>query len=612
MFRNYQRNRLQSHAVPTLFNQSAIVSNEIYNEVNDSLSSTDGSSLILKHHNYNKDSKRKPTEVKNPPLLNYINNTDDISCSMEYFDLHNIGKQTFDNDNIKNTYDSSNDLKSTNSNMEFISTLCNDEHIFDQQIPEIATEYEYGENEYIMFPTIHNPIVEIKHASPIPDHRELAKQNVSFVDKRLSTTLGKSNLVFQSAIDNADVHAKVKVSASLPTVQIDDSEDDMQVCKSYSTFTPSCKPDVCNVGLQVPASFSASTPCKIAIRLKLRAAREKLRRTLSNISKIKRKNSLFKKDLNIITAVCEKYFPPKLSSFVLSQLKLSQIKPCGRRYSASDKIFALNLYYTSPNAYRLLTNYFYLPSKTVLSKWLQFCQIDAGFDDKILNAIKRKTENMTYRNKHCTLIIDETSIKSHLQRHSRKDYIIGFEDYGNSNRTRNVASNVLVFMLRGIASKWKLQLAFFFTTTSCKAAQLNNLLFECLDKVTSIGLNVVAIISDQGSNMLQLSKQLGISTEKPYFEYLGRRYYYIFDPPHLIKSTRNNLKKHTFKYDGKSACWSYLRQFYQLDVQQKYRLAPKITLKHIDLPGFRSDYLGLVKQSLNDRMYVSTMPILIG
>ena len=85
MFRNYQRNRLQSHVVPTLFNQSAIVSNEIYNEVNDSLSSANGSSLILKHHNYNKDSKRKPTEIKNPPLLNYINNTDDVSCSMEIF-----------------------------------------------------------------------------------------------------------------------------------------------------------------------------------------------------------------------------------------------------------------------------------------------------------------------------------------------------------------------------------------------------------------------------------------------------------------------------------------------------------------------------------------------
>ena len=46
-----------------------------------------------------------------------------------------------------------------------------------------------------------------------------------------------------------------------------------------------------------------------------------------------------------------------------------------------------------PTGYiKLLTNYFYLPSRTVLSKWLQFCQIDTGFDDKILNAIKRKTE----------------------------------------------------------------------------------------------------------------------------------------------------------------------------------------------------------------------------
>ena len=85
--------------------------------------------------------------------------------------------------------------------MEFISTLSNDEHNFDQQIPKIATKYEYGENNYIMFPAIHNPNMEIKYASPIFDHREPAKQNVRFVSERFSTTLGKLNLVFQSAID---------------------------------------------------------------------------------------------------------------------------------------------------------------------------------------------------------------------------------------------------------------------------------------------------------------------------------------------------------------------------------------------------------------------------
>ena len=64
-----------------------------------------------------------------------------------------------------------------------------------------------------------------------------------------------------------------------------------------------------------------------------------------------------------------------------------------------------------------------------------------------------------------------------------------------------------------------------------------------------------------------------------------------------------NLKKHTFKYDGKSACWSYLRQFYQLDVQQKYRLAPKITLKHIDLPGFIKQSVKVAFQTLSHTMH---------
>ena len=67
------------------------------------------------------------------------------------------------------------------------------------------------------------------------------------------------------------------------------------------------------------------------------------------------------------------------------------------------------------------------------------------------------------------------------------------------------------------------------------------------------------------------------------------------------------MKKHTFKYDGKSACWSYLRQFYQLDVQQKYRLAPKITLKHIDLPGFIKQSVKVAFQTLSHTMHAGIL-----
>jgi hypothetical protein len=76
-----------------------------------------------------------------------------------------------------------------------------------------------------------------------------------------------------------------------------------------------------------------------------------------------------------------------------------------------------------------------------------------------------------------------------------KDNITGFEDL-SGKRTRNIVSNALEFMLWSNATNWKLQFAFFFTTSSCAAATLKNLLFQCLKKAKNTGLTVTSVISD--------------------------------------------------------------------------------------------------------------------
>jgi len=60
-------------------------------------------------------------------------------------------------------------------------------------------------------------------------------------------------------------------------------------------------------------------------------------------------------------------------------------------------------------------------------------------------------------------------------------------------------------------------------------------------------LNIKAFITDQGTNFVQFSKSLYVSSSKPYFDVDGKSIVYIFDPLHLIKSTRNMLFKHNFK-----------------------------------------------------------------
>ena len=62
---------------------------------------------------------------------------------------------------------------------------------------------------------------------------------------------------------------------------------------------------------------------------------------------------------------------------------------------------------------------------------------------------------------------------------------------------------------------------------------------------------------------LSLVNDLGVSSQQLYFEMIGRKYFVIFDPPHLLKSVRNNLIKYRFEFEGKQANWDHIKSFYQ-------------------------------------------------
>ncbi len=63
-----------------------------------------------------------------------------------------------------------------------------------------------------------------------------------------------------------------------------------------------------------------------------------------------------------------------------------------------------------------------------------------------------------------------------------------------------MANSALVFMACGIEENWKQPLAYHLVNGSCDSEKVKKKLFELLDKLNSIGLNVVVVISDLGSN----------------------------------------------------------------------------------------------------------------
>ena len=55
-------------------------------------------------------------------------------------------------------------------------------------------------------------------------------------------------------------------------------------------------------------------------------------------------------------------------------------------------------------------------------------------------------------------------------------------------------------MIMGLASKWKHPIGYFLSSGQIRAKTLQSLTRSCISKVTETGLNVVALVCDQGSN----------------------------------------------------------------------------------------------------------------
>ncbi|KAK9680918.1 Transposase protein [Popillia japonica] len=121
--------------------------------------------------------------------------------------------------------------------------------------------------------------------------------------------------------------------------------------------------------------------------------------------------------------------------FFESQVKNQNLKPRGRRYTVSDKIFAMTISKLS----------------------------EPG-----------------------------------LQNNKKYNYMEGFVDMGGKNRRGLYADHALVFLIKGIKSKWKQPICYTFCQRTTPTADLVALLKSLICNVRRCGLLVIATISDQG------------------------------------------------------------------------------------------------------------------
>ena len=78
-------------------------------------------------------------------------------------------------------------------------------------------------------------------------------------------------------------------------------------------------------------------------------------------------------------------------------------------------------------------------------------------------------------------------------------------------------------------------MAYYLSHGSTKAEMLVQFFKEVLGACQNVGLHVVAIVCDMGTNSVKAMKLLGSTRKQPFFQSQKQATATIYDPPHLFK-----------------------------------------------------------------------------
>ena len=79
----------------------------------------------------------------------------------------------------------------------------------------------------------------------------------------------------------------------------------------------------------------------------------------------------------------------------------------------------------------------------------------------------------------------------------------------------------------------------------------------------------------------------------------NKQAFVFYDPAHLLKNVRNNLKKADLRVGEKTVSWQHIVEFYNIDKMQMIQMAPKFKEKYIELPPFSAMRVNFAVQVLS-------------
>ena len=334
----------------------------------------------------------------------------------------------------------------------------------------------------------------------------------------------------------------------------------------------------------------------------LRRYRTRTNRLLKRVEALKKYQSVCNKKCTLPTAIIEnvsKYLKGFPLDFLKTQIELSTVKPKGRRYTDTIKSFSLALYFSSTRGYKLLSKLFALPNTRTIRYWVSCIRFSPGWNDCVFEFLGKKCQNLDVKDKTCGLVFDAISLKSGIYYNTSKDQYQGLEDMGDYGKSDKCAQYAMVFMVKGLCTKFKQALGYFFFHQSIRPDTLKSMITDCLFKLKQTGLTPKFVVCDQDVTNQSVMHRLGISSSSPFILNESEKVYFFYDTPHLMKSMRNNLINHNIFHNGNTIRWKYIQAFYEADKKLSIRLAPKLSHQHIYCNTFDKMRASLATQTFS-------------
>ena len=219
---------------------------------------------------------------------------------------------------------------------------------------------------------------------------------------------------------------------------------------------------------------------------------------------------------------------------------------------------------------------------------------EPGFTKEALTALKAKVlaGRRDGQELVCSLMLDEMSIRKHVQWDGKAGKYRGFVDLGTKIDDDSLpeATEALVFMAVSVNSNWKVPCGYFLVN-GLTGEEKANLTKDCLTKLHEVGVNVVSFTCDGPTTHQAMLKKLGVqlSVENMQAYFLhpcdkGKKIYVFLDACHMIKLVRNTMSEWKIlkDKDGNTIEWKFIQELHELQEKEGLCLANKLRSLHVN------------------------------